>query len=149
MPEPIHSMRRYGFTIHRPVRETIAMTKAAFDIVFSAHPVGLKAHVQGEGSLGNTLAYWQEIASELAKRPVPALLLIDEMHGEALPEQSWQALVEAMKGTDLGKLRIAHVKPLGLQSVEYCELFAMEAGMQARVFSSEDQAVMWLRHGLS
>jgi hypothetical protein len=125
------------------------MTKEPFDIVFSVHPVGLKARVQGEGSLDNTMAYWLAIVSELAKRPVPALLLIDEMHGDPLSEQNWQDLVEAMKGTGLDKLRIAHVKPLGLQSVEYCELFALEAGMRARVFSDEEEAVMWLRHGLS
>ncbi|MGH8060945.1 MAG: hypothetical protein ACREO7_02905 [Pseudoxanthomonas sp.] len=125
------------------------MTQATFDIVFSAHPAGLKARVQGEGSLENTLAYWRAIEAELEARPAPALLLIDEMHGDPLPERDWQQLVEAMKGTCLDQLRIAHVKPLGLQSVEYCELFALEAGLRARVFSSEDEAVMWLRHGLS
>ena len=71
------------------------------------------------------------------------------MHGDALPEQDWQKLVEAMKGTGLDQPRIAHVKPLGLQSVEYCELFALEAGLRARVFSSEDEAITWLRYGLS
>lgn len=137
------------FTIGRPIRKIIVMAQASFDIVFSAHPAGLKARVQGEGSLENTMAYWRAIVSELAKRPAPALLLIDETRGDPLPEQGWQELVESMKGTGLDKLRIAHVKPHGLQSVEYCELFAMEAGMQARVFSSEDEAIMWLRHGLS
>jgi hypothetical protein len=125
------------------------MTQAPFDIVFSAHPAGLKARVRGEGSLENTLAYWRAIVAELAARPAPALLLIDEMHGDPLPEQDWQQLVEAMKGRGLDQLRIAHVKPLGLQSVEYCELFALEAGLRARVFSSEDEAITWLRYGLS
>ena len=125
------------------------MTQASFDIVFSAHPVGLRAWVQGEGSLENTLAYWQAIVAELSARPAPALLLVDEMHGDPLPEQDWKKLVEAMKGKGLDQPRIAHVKPLGLQSVEYCELFALEAGLRARVFSSEDEAVMWLRYGLS
>lgn len=125
------------------------MTQASFDIVFSAHPAGLKASVRGEGSLENTLAYWQAIVAKLTERPAPTLLLIDEMHGDPLPEQGWQQLVEAMKGTSLEQLRIAHVKPLGLQSVEYCELFALEAGLRARVFSSEEEAVMWLRYGLS
>jgi hypothetical protein len=138
-----------GFTIGHPVGEILAMTQASFDIVFSAHPVGLKARVRGEGSLGNTLAYWQAIVTELEARPAQALLLIDETHGDSLPERDWQQLVEAMKGTCLDRLRIAHVKPLGLQSVEYCELFALEAGLRARVFSSEDEALMWLRHGLS
>jgi hypothetical protein len=138
-----------GFTIGSPVRETIVMAQASFDIVFSPHPVGLKARVEGEGSLENTVAYWQAIVAELAARPTAALLLIDETRGEPLPEHDWQQLVEAMKGKGLDRLRIAHVKPQGLQSVEYCELFALEAGMRARVFSDEDEAVMWLRHGLS
>lgn len=125
------------------------MTQATFDIVFSAHPAGLKARVQGEGSLENTLAYWRAIVAELEARPAPALLLVDQTRGDPLPEQDWQQLVEAMKDTCLDRLRIAHVKPLGLQSVEYCELFALEAGMHARVFSDEDEAVTWLRYGLS
>ena len=125
------------------------MAQASFDIVFSPHPAGLKARVQGEGSPGNTVAYWRAIVAELTVRPAPALLLIDEMHGDPLPERDWQQLVEAMRGTCLDQLRIAHVKPFGLQSVEYCELFAVEAGMRARVFSSEDEAVTWLRYGLS
>lgn len=125
------------------------MTQAAFDIVFSAHPVGLKARVRGEGTLENTVAYWRAIVSELEKRPSPALLLIDEMRGDPLSEEQWRQLVEAMKGGPLDKMRIAHAKPLGLQKIEYCEIFALEAGMNARVFSSEIEAVMWLRHGLS
>jgi len=46
-------------------------------------------------------------------------------------------------------VRIAHVKPQGLQRVEYCELFAREAGLTARVFTEESVADLWLRHGLS
>jgi hypothetical protein len=38
---------------------------------------------------------------------------------------------------------------MGLEKIEYCEIFAVEAGMQARVFTSESDAVLWLRHGLS
>ena len=55
------------------------MDKASFEIVFSAHPAGLKAWVRGDGTLPNTLAYWHAIVAELAARPAPALLLIDEM----------------------------------------------------------------------
>ena len=125
------------------------MKQASFDIVFSAHPAGLRARVTGEASLENTVAYWRAIVSELERRASPALLLIDEMRGEPLSEEQWRQLVEAMKGGPLDPVRIAHVKPMGLQSVEYCELFAMEAGMHARVFSNENEAIIWLRHGLS
>ncbi|MEO6104139.1 MAG: hypothetical protein ABIP44_10945 [Pseudoxanthomonas sp.] len=125
------------------------MTEVSFQISFSTHPAGLRAWVTGEGTLQNTLAYWEAIVVELGARPAPALLLVDELRGESLPEQAWRQLVEAMEGTVLEQLRIAHVRPFGLQSVEFCELFALEAGMRARVFSSEDEAIMWLRHGLS
>lgn len=125
------------------------MTKATFGIVFSVHPIGLKARVRGEGSLENTVAYWRAIVSQLEKRPAPALLLVDEMRGDPLSEEQWRLLVEAMKDGPLDKVRIAHVKPQGLQKIEYCEIFALEAGMHARVFSSEAEAVTWLRHGLS
>ncbi|MGH8027624.1 MAG: hypothetical protein ACREO0_12950, partial [Pseudoxanthomonas sp.] len=124
-----------------PVAGERAMTQASFDIAFSMHPAGLRARVTGEASLENTVAYWRAIVSELERRPSSALLLIDEMRGQPLTEEQWRQLVEAMKGGPLDKVRIAHVKPLGLQSVEYCELFAIEAGMHARVFSDEDEAV--------
>lgn len=125
------------------------MNHPTFDIVFSAHAAGLKASVSGEGTLENTLAYWRAIEAELVRRPSPTLLLVDEMSGEPLSAEQWRMLVEAMKGSALDAIRIAHVKPQGLQKIEYCEIFAMEAGMRTRVFSNEDEAVLWLRHGLS
>lgn len=125
------------------------MTPSSFDISFSTHPAGLRARVRGEGTLENTVAYWSAIVAELAKRSVPGLLLVDEMRGDPLSEEQWRQLVDAMKGGPLDRVRIAHVKPNGLQKIEYCELFAIEAGMHARVFSNEADAVMWLRHGLS
>ena len=125
------------------------MTEAAFQIVFSTHPFGLKAQLSGEAVFDNTVAYWRAIVEELGKRPAKGLLLVDEMTGDPLSEEHWRQLVEMMKGGPLEQVRIAHVKPLGLQKIEYCEIFAVEAGMQARVFTEERDAVMWLRHGLS
>ncbi|MET1162905.1 MAG: hypothetical protein ABWY48_10235 [Pseudoxanthomonas sp.] len=125
------------------------MTQANFEIVFSTHPFGLKARVSGEANFENTLAYWRAIVAELGTRPSSALLLIDEMTGAPLSEEHWRQLVEGMKHGPLDRLRIAHVKPMGLERVEYCELFALEAGMHARVFTDEAEALLWLRHGLS
>jgi hypothetical protein len=125
------------------------MTQASFEIVFSTHPFGLKAQVTGEATFENTVAYWHAIVAELDGRPSPALLLIDEMTGTALSEEHWRRLVEMMKGGPLERLRIAHVKPMGLERIEYCEIFALEAGMHARVFTDQAEAVLWLRHGLS
>ena len=125
------------------------MTQASFQIVFSTHPFGMKARVKGQATLESTVAYWYAIVAELGKRPAAGLLLIDEMTGAPLSEEHWRQLVEMMKGGPLEKLRIAHVKPMGLERIEYCEIFALEAGMNARVFTDEAEAVLWLRHGLS
>lgn len=125
------------------------MAQASFQIVFSTHPFGLKARVRGEATFESTVAYWHAIVAELDKRPSAGLLLIDGMAGVPLSEEHWRQLVEMMKGGPLERLRIAHVKPMGLERIEYCEIFALEAGMNARVFTDEAEAVMWLRHGLS
>lgn len=132
-----------------PSDEIIAMSQASFEIVFSTHPFGLKARVSGETTFDNTVAYWRIVVAELDKRPSPALLLMDRMTGIPLTEEHWRQLVEMMKGGPLERLRIAHVKPMGLERVEYCEIFALEAGMHARVFTDQTEAVLWLRHGLS
>ena len=44
-------------------------------------------------------------------------------------------------------MRVAHVKPIGLQNIEYCEIHAREAGLDARVFTNEMEASLWLRYG--
>jgi hypothetical protein len=76
------------------------------------------------------------------------LLAGDETSGgPPLSADEWQTLVAGMRGQGLEAVRIAHVKPFGLQGVEYCEIFAHEAGFDARVFESEATAELWLRYG--
>ena len=107
----------------------------------------LRAEVVGESSLENTIAYWQAIVSEVRKERPGSLLLVDELHGTPLGEAQWRQLVEAMRGRGLEQVRIAHVKPRGLQKLEYCELYAREVGFEARVFDQEHAAELWLRYG--
>jgi hypothetical protein len=95
----------------------------------------------------NTVAYWRAIVSEAKLRHPHNLLLIDHTSGDALSADEWQALVATLVGTGLESVRIAHVKPNGLEQLEYCELHALEAGLAARVFYDENQAQLWLRHG--
>ena len=73
-------------------------------------------------------------------------LLIDELVGAPMSEAEWKRLVAEI-GPRLGQLRIAHVKPLGLDTVEYCVLSAMGAGLDARVFEDERAANLWLHYG--
>lgn len=107
----------------------------------------LRVQVSGPGTYANTLAYWNSILDAVQQQTPQALLLIDTTSGEALSAQEWKALVDAMVGKGLEAVRIAHVKPHGLQQIEYCELYAREAGFTARVFVDEAQADLWLRYG--
>jgi hypothetical protein len=107
----------------------------------------LRVEVEGESTLENTMAYWHAIEDEVRRAPVQAILLIDNLRGLALTAEHWQRLVDALAGHGLEDVRIAHVRPRGLQQIEYCELFAREAGFQARVFDDEVPARLWLRYG--
>lgn len=125
----------------------MATNAAGYTLTFAPNDGGLRAHVVGETSLAATIAYWREIAHEARRVGAKALLLIDEMRGEVLGESDWLQLVTALRGEGLEKLRIAHVKPAGLQAVEYCEIFARDAGIEAHVFENETLASVWLRYG--
>lgn len=106
----------------------------------------LHVHVTGTTTLANTMAYWRAIADAVEIRPARELLLVDELKGPALPADQWRVLVEEV-GPRLGDLRIAHVKPHGLDTVEYCVLMAMESGLQAQVFSDRRRVSLWLSYG--
>lgn len=114
---------------------------------FSRHPLGLRAHATGRNSLPNAIACWQAIVSELQDRPERALLLVDELHGAPLLADDWRAVLTAMAGRGLEQVRIAHVRPAGRQPVEHCEVFARDAGIEARVFHDEAAGERWLRYG--
>lgn len=103
--------------------------------------------VSGPGTYSNTLTYWNAIALAIQEHKPFGLLLIDTTFGEALSAQQWMAIVDAMAGKGLEGVRIAHVKPHGLQQIEYCELYAREAGLVARVFTDANEAELWLRYG--
>ena len=60
--------------------------------------------------------------------------------------EDWRALV-AEFGPRLGRLRVAHVKPRGLDTVEHCMLSAIGSGLEAQVFADAHSAALWLRYG--
>lgn len=119
------------------------------DLVMAMHRESggrLYVHVEGAATLANTFAYWRRIADAVEAHPARELLLVDELAGPALGEDDWSALV-AEVGPRLGRLRIAHVKPRGMDTVEYCVLKAMQSGLEANVFQDEHRASVWLRYG--
>lgn len=122
-------------------------SSAPLRVGFSRRPSLLRVHVSGASSLDNTLAYWRSIISEVGREPADAILLIDDLVGEPLTQDEWLSLVQHATGHGLERARIAHVKPGGLRQIEYCEIFAGDAGFQARVFDDERAAELWLRYG--
>ncbi|MDR7193576.1 hypothetical protein [Luteimonas terrae] len=106
----------------------------------------LHAHVRGAGTFANTLRYWHAIAEAVEAQPAQLLLLVDELARSALTKAEWVRVVHDV-GPRLGRLRIAHVKPHGLDTVEYCVLSAMGEGLDARVFDDARMASLWLRYG--
>jgi hypothetical protein len=130
--------------MNAPARKVPAQT---WRLEFSSHAPGLRAHLTGRGCLPEVKDYWHEIAAEVRSRVSTSLLLVDELEGEPLAASEWKQLVESMKQQRFDEVRIAHVKPRGLQKVEYCEIYAKEAGLDARVFEDERAASLWLRYG--
>jgi hypothetical protein len=127
---------------HRPMGERT-------DYSFQARRVrgGLRVDVAGPRSLENTIAYWEAILVQVLGERPPWLLVVDELRGSELSGSQWCELVDAMAGRGLEGVRIAHVKPSGLAQIEYCELCAREAGLDARAFADLAAAERWLRYG--
>jgi len=130
-----------------PARNLPGESAEPYTIRIGPYASGIRVEVRGEGTYENTVAYWQWIVTEVRNRRPLCLLLIDEMHGQPLSAADWLALVTAMRGQGLEAVRIAHVKPRGLQLIEHCEIYANEAGFHSRVFMDESQADLWLRYG--
>jgi hypothetical protein len=116
-------------------------------VTFRPTRTGLRATATGPGTYAATVACWEAILVQVQERRPETILLIDEMRGPSLHAEEWHGLVDAMRGKGLENVRIAHVKPMGLQGIEYCEIFAREAGFHARVFDNEATAERWLRYG--
>lgn len=108
---------------------------------------GLRADVHGTRTLQTTIAYWETILEHVRRRAPRWLLVMDRLRGTELAASEWKQLVEAMAGRGLEGVRIGHVKPFGLDHIEHCEIYAREAGLDARAFADEGVAERWLRYG--
>lgn len=125
----------------------MARAMPAYTIEIVPHGSGLRADVRGDANVATTMAYWRDIALWAREHGADSVLLVDTMTGQPLAEADWLRVVTSLQGEGLEKLRIAHVKPLGLQQVEFCEIFARDSGIEAKVFEDETLADIWLRYG--
>lgn len=120
---------------------------SSLQVDIEPHPLGMRVHVRGAETLTNTIAYWRSILTAAKDATGTGLLLIDELQGDPLTEAQWLELVVHTDSEQLRRLKIAHVKPRGLQEIEYCELYARANEINARVFVDEVAAERWLREG--
>lgn len=116
----------------------------ALQVDIEERPFGVRVHVTGEETIENTQAYWRQIVPRMETAQGKGVLLIDELVGEPMTELEWLEVVLSMEYARLWRFRIAHVKPSGVDEVEYCELFARDQNMDAKVFVDETEAVRWL-----
>lgn len=125
----------------RPQASQSATAKADYSLdLIRIGADGLRAEVQGLRTLQATIAYWETILEHVNARRPRWLLVLDELRGHELAAREWKELVDAMADRGLEGVRIADVKPFGLDHLEYCEIYAREAGLDARAFSDEGVA---------
>lgn len=103
----------------------------------------------GSRDLESTLAAWGQIAAEIRRDPPAAVLVVSNVQGEPFDLDKVRAFVAGVRGLGLEALRIAYVYPHfeGWSEVEAGGIFALEYGFEARAFTNEDEARVWLRHG--
>ena len=142
--------RSNGFPSLPLERMSLPPPSPPFVLEFAERPGYLFVRVTGvNGTLETTVAYWLAIAAEVRVRRPTRLLIRDDMVGEPPPPAELEQFVAAMAGQGFEGVRVAYVEADGEQvaQVEHGEILAREQGFDARVFASEFQADLWLRHG--
>lgn len=122
---------------------------AGFEVNFSWDGDVLAARVAGpHDSLAISLAYWKVIAAERARIGAKRLLVLEELEETAAPEMVLQ-LFEHLLKLDLQGTRVAFVDDVDSQrsEQEHVAILARESGILAAIFSDENEARTWLRHG--
>ncbi|MGV8942580.1 hypothetical protein [Thermomonas sp.] len=125
---------------------------ASFRIDYQRHGDLLRAHGTGvKGSLETALAFWTLLAEEVRRDPPRKLMVVDDMEGPSLTPAQMLQFVQALVGLGFEGVRLAYVEahPQQIPDVEHSEIFARERGFDVRVFGSEPEARLWLRHGMS
>jgi len=122
----------------------------SYQLHFEQRPDYLYAHVSGpQDSPEITLAYWREIATECQMRRATRVMVMDDLGGAPTPPEQIAELVRKMQGSGMETVQIAFVEPImaHVAMMEHGQIFAMESGFRAHVFSSVNAAERWLRFG--
>lgn len=112
----------------------------------------LRARVIGghDTSLAVSREYWLRILQDVRAKGASQLLVLDGMQGEVMGDEDLRRLFDAIAGQGLEGVRVAYVEGRADQipHVERAELMARELGYDARVFNDQNDAMVWLRHGM-
>ncbi|RZA17447.1 MAG: hypothetical protein EOP93_13295 [Lysobacteraceae bacterium] len=125
---------------------------AGYRLEFEYEAPLLRVRVIGgnDTSLAVSSEYWLLIADEVRANGARQLLVLDAMAGEVMAPEDLERFFDAISGRGLEQVRLAYVEGRADQipRVEFAELIARERGYNIRMFNSETDAVVWLRHGL-
>lgn len=120
-------------------------TLPGYTLHFEDRPGYLYARVEGpHDTLAISLAYWREIAAEVARRGATRVLVAEELQQKADPVDAVQ-VIAALPGLGLDRVRIAYVdahEDVDLLLQEQAE--AQLVGLDGRVFGSTASAERWL-----
>lgn len=112
----------------------------------------LRATVTGGHDTGLAVSreYWLRILQEVRDRGASQLLVLDGMQGEVMGDDDLRRFFDAVEGKGLDRVRLAYVEGRADQipRMEYAELMARERGYDVRIFNNQNDAVVWLRHGM-
>ncbi len=118
-------------------------------LVFEDRPGFLLASVSGpRDSRAISLAYWAGIATEVRRRKVRKLMVVENL-GDHEDERDLPAVVDALIAMGFDRLQVAFVvtRVELLALMEHGEILALERGANGRVFADTATAEHWLRHG--
>lgn len=125
---------------------------AGYRLEFQYEAPLLRARVVGghDTSLAVSREYWLRILQEVRASGASQLLVLDRMQGEVMGDDDLHRFFDAMVGQGLEGVRVAYVEGRADQipHIERAELMAREQGYDARVFNDQNDAMVWLRHGM-
>ncbi len=116
-----------------------------FRICFDDEPGWLRAYVfDGTDSLEVSKAMWRMLAAECQAVGATRMLVLEDLVS-TVEVADIEAVVDSVQLTGLGIVKIAFVELRDdIQGSELAEIYCRERGMDARMFSMEDEARRWL-----
>lgn len=127
---------------------TRVVPRPGFRICFDDESGYLRAYVfDGIDSLDVSTAMWRMLGAECSTTGATRILVLEDLHS-TVEVAEISAVVDAIQDAGLGAVKLAFVELRDdIQGSELAEIYCRERGMEARIFSLEDEARRWLLYG--